>query len=91
VAGTPQDLTNYSFLMSVNRTKNPLNIAEQLFQVAGVVTDPLGGIIQFTLTEPQADQVPGKYFYDIQAITPSGKRHTIRKGTYKFKQDITKT
>lgn len=91
VSGTPQDLTGYAFTMTVNRTKNPLNISEQLFALTGVITNPTGGIVQFTPTALEADQTPGRYYYDVQAITPSGARHTLRKGTYKFKQDITKT
>lgn len=88
--GSPQDLSGYAFLLTVNRTKDPLNIADQVFQVTGVISAPTSGVVEFPLTDPQADQTPGKYYYDIQATTPTGKKHTIQKGTYKFKQDITK-
>ncbi len=89
--GSAQDLSGYSFLLTVSSNKEPSSSAGQLFQLTGVISAPTSGVVEFTPSDVQADQIPGKYYFDIQAITPTGKKHTIQKGVYKFKQDITKT
>jgi hypothetical protein len=89
--GTPLDLVGSTFKMTVNRTKDPLNITQQLYELIGVIVDAPGGMVWFIPSQAQSDQLPGRYFYDVQRIDVSGLIHTIRKGTYKYKQDITKS
>ncbi len=89
--GSPQDLTSYSFLLTVNSVKNPPDDTTQLFQVVGTIIDAPNGVVEFAPNSTQANQTPGKYYFDIQAITPTGRKHTISAGIYRFKQDVTKT
>lgn len=88
--GTVIDISGYTFLLTVNSNKEPTSSAGQLMQITGVVTDGTHGLVEFSPTSDQANQAPGKYFYDIQMTTDTGKIQTIVCGTYVFKQDITK-
>jgi len=88
--GVPRDLTGCSAVLTVNRVKNPTSTATQLFQVNATVTAPTTGVAQFFLTSLEADQVPGKYYYDVQLTDADGLVSTIEKGVYRFVQDISK-
>lgn len=89
-AGTVIDITGYSFKLTVNSSKEPTSTSGQLMQVTGVITDAPAGTVEFSPTADQADQEPGKYYYDIQMTTDTAKIQTIVTGAYVFKQDITK-
>lgn len=88
--GDPRDLTGCSAVLTVNRAKNPTSTATQLFQVNATIAAPTTGTVQFFLTALQADQAPGKYFYDVQLTDADGLVSTIEKGVYRFVQDISK-
>ena len=88
--GSPRDLTGCAAVLTVNRLKNPPSTATQLFQVAATVTSPLSGVVLFYPTGLQADQAPGKYFFDVQLTDADGIVSTIEKGVYRFLQDISK-
>lgn len=90
-AGAPRDITGFSFKLTVNRERNPADASGQLAQRVGVLDgDPLTGRVQFPWDALTADQVPGKYWYDIEQIDGSGFVLTIAKQKYVFTQDITK-
>lgn len=88
--GNPRDLTGCSAVLTVNRLKNPTSTATQVFQIAATVTAPLTGAALFFPTSLEADQAPGKYFYDVQLTDADGLVSTIEKGVYRFLQDISK-
>ena len=89
-AGAVVNITGYTFLLTVNKEKAPASTSNQLFQVAGVITDAPAGKVEFSPTSLQADQTPGKYYYDVQMTDGGGKIQTILFGRYTIKQDITK-
>jgi len=64
-------------------------VSSQVFQIAGTLTTPLEGIVDFPFTVAEANNV-GAYFYDIQAINADSKVVTLRKGRIVFHQDLTK-
>lgn len=89
-AGQPVNITSCSFILSVNTLKNPPDGTTELFRVTGTILDAPNGVVEFTPSSLQANQSPGKYFYDVQMTDAGGRIRTIDKGLYKFLQDITK-
>lgn len=87
---TPLDITGYTFLLTVDPAPDPASSANNLFQIAGVLTTPLGGIVDFFPSSVQANQAPGLYFYDAQLIDTASKLRTFARGEFEFEQDITK-
>ena len=88
--GTAIDITGFSYLLTVDPSDEPTGSGSNLFQLTGTLTFPLVGIVSFQMTALQADQTPSEYFYDLQQVDGSGNIRTIAKGTFEFKQDITK-
>lgn len=88
---TAVDITSYTARMTVNALKDPTADDDPMFTLTGAFfTDGTDGIFVFEPSEMQADQEPGKYFYDVELTTPAGKIVTIAKGSYIFKQDVSK-
>jgi hypothetical protein len=90
-SGDAVDITAADFVMTIDTLKAPPDDTTKVATLVGVVTDGPAGRVEFPFTEPDADQAPGKYFYDIQMTDSNGKIQTLTVGTYIFKQDITKT
>jgi len=90
-AGSPLDITGYVFTLTVDPNRYPTDNTTKLFQLDGIITDAVNGVVEFAPTSVQADQTPGTYWYDIQMVDTATKKRTIASGKYKFVQDITKT
>lgn len=88
--GAVVNITGYTFLLTVNKEAAPTGTSNQLFQVAGTITDAPNGKVEFSPTSLQSDQTPGKYYYDVQMTDAASKIQTILYGRYVIKQDITK-
>lgn len=88
---TPIDVTSWQFTMTVDTLKNPPDNTTNVFTVAGVITDPVNGVVQFSPSETDTDQTPGTYWFDIQQIDGAGRKKTIVKDKFFIDQDITKT
>jgi hypothetical protein len=86
----PLDVTGFSYKLTINSLKSPPDDTTQLLQVNGTVVNGPLGRVEFAWTAPQADQVPGKYWYDIQQTDGAGRIKTIAKNRYIVYQDITK-
>ena len=86
----PMNITNCTFLMTLDPEKAPLTSANNLYQVVGVITDATTGRVDFAPTVLQASQTPKSYYYDIQMTDALGRKLTIALDKYKFEQDITK-
>lgn len=91
---TPIDVTGFTFLFTVDLNPDPLDSADNLFQLSvgsGItLSDPTNGVITLGITEVQADQTPDVYFYDLQMTDTGSLITTILKGEYEVVQDITK-
>jgi hypothetical protein len=87
---TPEPITGFSYLLTVDPSDEPVDSVNNLFQLTGTITDGPNGVVQFELTAGDADQTPNEYFFDLQQTDGSSKIRTIAKGTFEFKQDITK-
>ena len=89
--GVAIDITGDTFLLTVDPSPAPTDAVNNLFQLAGVITDAPNGVVEFTPGAVEADQDPSVYFYDVQqteAIT--GDIRTILYGQWEVVQDITK-
>lgn len=90
--GTVENISSWTLSMAVNTEKDPSDIVNEIFQVAGVfVTDGTDGQISFTPPANSLDGVtaPGQAFYDINRVSPDKK--TLVKGKVIFVMDVDKT
>ncbi len=83
------NLAGCSFKLTVSSVSNPTDTSTQLYQIDGVITDAVNGVVEFAPTVDQVDRV-GYYYYDIQMIDSYSKIITLTKDSYVYKQDITK-
>lgn len=88
--GAVVDITGYSFRLTVNTLKAPPDTSTQLYTLTGTITNGPGGIVEFAPTVLESDQVPGKYYFDVQMTDGAGRIQTIHVGTYTYKQDLSK-
>jgi len=89
--GVALPIAGFTFRLTVNRDENPVNTTNEIFSLTGVIQGGgAGGEVWFTPTTMQADQKPLDYFYDMEMTDAGSLIDTIRKGIYRFKQDISK-
>lgn len=89
-SGVAVNISGCTFKMTVNSEKDPTSTATQLFTVNGTITSAVAGEVEFAPNSTQADQLPGRYYYDVQMTDGTGAIRTAHKGVYRFVQDITK-
>ena len=87
-SGAAIPLTTETFTLTVNSEEYPTDTTNQIFTVAGTVTDAANGRVSFA-DDGTTDF--GTYYYDIQMIDTLGKKRTIAKNYYVISQDLTKT
>jgi hypothetical protein len=85
----PVNITGYTFLLTVDPEKAPVDAANNLYQLTGTILDAVAGRVEFAPSALQANQL-GNFFYDVQMIDGAGRKRTVESGKYKFTQDITK-
>jgi hypothetical protein len=89
--GVVIDITGDTFLLTVDPSPTPTGSGDNLFQLTGVLTDPVNGVVEFQPSAIQADQTPQTYYYDVQQTEAvSGDIRTILYGEWQVVQDITK-
>lgn len=88
--GLPINITGYTFTLTVDPAKDPVDATNNLFTLTGTIIDAVAGRVEFAPTTVQADHV-GQYYYDVQMIDGSGRKRTIVLAKYKLVQDITKS
>ena len=90
----PLDNTGFQYKLTVNTEKDPEPVGppivgNELFSLTGAVGGADGTVV-FPITVGDADQEPGRYWYDIQQTDTAGKIKTIAKNEYVFEMDVTK-
>lgn len=85
----PANLAGCSAVLTLDSRENPTDSSTQVYQLVGVIPDPLTGEIKFSPTATQADKL-GHFFFDVQITDATGAVLTVAKGRYVFKQDISK-
>ena len=86
---TPEDITGFSYLLTVNVLEEPGPSDSFLFQLSGTIPTGTDGVVQFQLSAAQADNL-GDFFFDVQQTDGASDVRTVVKGAWEFKQDITK-
>lgn len=87
--GEPEDITGYSFLLTVDTLQNPPDATTQVVQLTGAIVTAVSGIFAFTPTALESDLL-GAHYYDLQVTDDLGGIDTVEKGRISFRQDITK-
>lgn len=88
-AGAAQNITGFTFVMTLNRDEFPTDATNQVYQLNGTITDAANGLVEFAPSAVQADQV-GTLYYDVQMTDAGGAIKTIQTGKYIYLQNITK-
>lgn len=93
--GDPLDITGYTFELVVDERKEPTDETTQLFSVAGIIDpDQVANTGKFTFlpTIIDTDQIPGRYWYDIQMLYGPGHiyKKTIKHTKFTIVQDLNK-
>lgn len=88
--GLPLNVAGYTFLLTVNSDKQPIDISTQKYELTGTILDAPNGRVEFAPTAMQADLV-GNFFYEVQMTDTSNRKRTIISDKYVYTQDITKS
>jgi hypothetical protein len=88
--GLAVNITGYSFTMTLDPEKAPLDNTNNLYALVGTILDAPNGRVEFAPSSTQSNQTPGTYFYDVQMIDGAGRKRTIALDKYKYEQDISK-
>lgn len=89
-SGAAMNIAGYTFVLTVDPNKYPTSAATNLFSIAGTIITPAAGTVEFVPTLANADQTPGRYYYDIQMTDDAGRIRTIDSGDWVVIQDISK-
>ncbi len=88
----PIDIDSYSFVLTVNKQKDPVDATEQMFTVVGVLdADTSTGKVVFTPSIADGDFAKGPYYFDVQMIDADAHVRTIAKHKWSQYQDISKS
>ena len=88
--GAPINITGYTFLMTLDPSKNPVDNTANIYQLTGTILDAAAGRVEFAPNATQANQL-GTFYYDVQMVDGVPRKRTIVSGKYKYEQDITKS
>lgn len=88
-AGSPINITGYTFKLTLDESADPPDNTTLLFTNVPTVSDGPNGKITVTLSGGQADHV-GVFHYDLQWTDLGGAIRTVLQGKWVFDQDITK-
>lgn len=87
--GLPINITGYSFTMTLDPSKAPVDATNNLYSLTGAIVDAAAGRVEFAPTAMQADQV-GAFYYDVQMVDGAGRKRTVVLDKYTYTQDISK-
>lgn len=88
--GSARDITGWTAKLTVSTNELPTDQVDEVFQLAGTVTDGPGGKLAFPHTGGSEDTSPQLYYFDVERDDGTGNTKTIIKSTYLVLQDITK-
>lgn len=88
--GAAIDITGFSFRMVVDPSPSPPDALNNIFDLAGIITNGIGGEFEIRPTTGDMDITPGVYFYEVQMIDAGSNVRTIVQGGFTVEQDIVK-
>lgn len=90
--GNAIDITDRSFILTVNPASNPVDNTNDVYELTGVITNASNGLYRFPISQTQADSAAaGEYFFDIKMTYDPGTgdvTKTIAAGTWTIIQGI---
>lgn len=91
-AGTPLDITDFTFKFTVNQKKDPVaGTDDPEFSLVGQIILPAAdGKVRFLPTAVNMDLSPATYFFDFEVTDADGYIGTEMLDKFKLSQDITK-
>ena len=87
--GSAIDISGGVFTLTVDSLAEPSDALTNIFTISGVITNAAGGLVSFTPSTVDSDEIPAEYYYDVQMVL-AGSTRTILKGVFEILQDITK-
>ena len=89
--GNPIDITGYSFILTINKERDPTDGSNIVLTMTGVIEDAAEGkvALQPALNDINAADI-GSWYFDIQQTDGAGDIRTLVKGRYDILQDISK-
>ncbi len=84
------NIAGFSFRLVVDPENDPADAANNILDLAGVLTDAGNGVVEFQPTAVQMDITPDTYFHEVQMIDGSTKIRTVVEGKFIIDQDIAK-
>lgn len=91
-AGITLDITGFTFTLTVDSKKDPLDDTSKLFSLTGVIVgEAVDGKVKFEPSAANMDQPPNTYYYDLQIVDADGYKDTPILDKFKITQDITKS
>lgn len=86
--GEAIDISGCTFKMALATVNNPNGVEDYVYTLYGVVEDPVSGIVYFSPTVEQSDQI-GFFYYDMELDDNKGLIKTLISSSYVYKPDIT--
>lgn len=91
-SGLAIDITDRTFVLSVNALENPTDSDPDLYELTGEIVEATAGTYEFPLSVGQADSAAGSYFFNIKmTFNPDGTGNVIKTvggGTWDIVQGI---
>lgn len=88
--GQPLPVAGCTFILSVDSVQEPQNADTNMLQLVGNIVDADAAKVSFPVTSNQADQPPGRYWYEIQITDPSLRIRSLPTQPFIVVQDLTK-
>lgn len=90
-AGTPLDITNFTFKFTVNSLQDPTASDTPVFSLVGAIITPASdGRVRFLPSANNMDIDPAIYFFDFEVTDADGFISTEMKDRFILTQDISK-
>lgn len=87
---TVEPVTGFTFLMTADPGDEPVDNANNFWQLTGIIVDGPNGKYHFLPTEANMDLPIDTHFYDVQMVDGGSFKRTVIRGKLIIEQDITK-
>lgn len=87
-SGTPIDITGYSFLFTVKKSKDDSDDNSIIRKVFTTHSSPTTGVTEITLTDEDTNNISGIFFYDYRWTDTSNNIKSIFKGSFEIEKRI---
>lgn len=89
-AGDPVNIAGATFRWTADPERDPATDDRNVLDVEGVIVSAVNGVVEFPLTDEQADIAPGTYWFDVEMVDSGGRVRTVARGRLVIRQDRAK-